>query len=888
MYKQQHTDHFIGRTQEIETFTAWLIDPNSPWILYIHDAVEEADKKGGVGKTWLLRRCAEMTRQDHPDIAIVMVDFFNAADRDCVFLAEKIIASLQELYPAWSPAAFTEAVKLYRREERRSADSGGIESDDMRIRELVSASLAEDLRQLNLHLEQEKKTLLIFFDTFEVIEPTPTIAILRQSQTFPDNYQLERIKTVIAGRNQLDWTHPNWRDREQEVQILSLTPFSPQEMQEYVKTELIYDLLPESEQAQALYERTEGRPIVIGLAIDVLNHRILTIENLVAIAKSRFEASLVPQINKLENPMNWAILFMAHIYHRFNMSILERILQEVELDGPVNAKINRADLSSRLPRLTFVRQAGSIDNFVLHDEMRRLVTKYCWEIQDPRKSIRKAVSKCVISYYEQEVLKAPNDQQRQTLIIEMLYHHLFVDLEDGITYFQLRFYEALRLQKRAFARLLFQETQKFIGLMSPVQLNELQLDEAGLLRTEENASAALDILHQLKDTGDPAWYEENEPRLLMEEGRCYKQQSKWLEASDSFTQCLAIQQTRGNELQCAHLLNNLGLISRLRGQFAQSLHSYEESITLYKKLGRQSEYATTLNGTSTVYRLQGKVEEALRRCKIAWRIRRDLFREDKVSEVQIGSSLNTLGRIYISAGNIIEAERCFNDAFDIYLRTNNKGGIATIYNRFGLIQLMKGNLDSAKEWFAKAERASQEIDGEQYITSLNKQGNICALQHRWDAATTFFERAISHARQASDYYQQTESLIDLADALEHLEQRKRIQDILQEAEETATRENYFYLLGRVEHLRGEIDYRAKDYSVAFTHFAMYCHHMALYNDSEFKTAVNKSVDALLGISKHEVLLIAQELLAYWTTHQLETQYPDFVQAFEEIDDLMEV
>jgi len=34
MYKQQHVDHFIGRTQEIEKFTNWLADPKSPWILY--------------------------------------------------------------------------------------------------------------------------------------------------------------------------------------------------------------------------------------------------------------------------------------------------------------------------------------------------------------------------------------------------------------------------------------------------------------------------------------------------------------------------------------------------------------------------------------------------------------------------------------------------------------------------------------------------------------------------------------------------------------------------------------------------------------------------------------------------------------------------------------
>lgn len=889
MYKQQHVDHFIGRTREIEKFTNWLADPKAPWILYIHDAIEEADKKGGVGKTWLLRKCADLTRQTNPDIAVVMVDFFNSADRDRVFLAEKIVASLQELYPAWSSTAFTKAVQLYYRTEGRySGDSGiSIDSDEMRTREVVSAALTEDLHQLNLHLEQEEKTLLIIFDTFEAIEQTPTVAILRQSQTFPDNYQLKRIKTVIAGRNKLDWTHSNWKGREQEVQVLSLTPFSRQEMQEYVQTELIYELLPQSQQANILYERTEGRPILIGLAIDVLNNRILTIKDLIEIPQNEFEAYLVPQINQLENPLNWVILFMAHVYHRFNMSIFERILQNVVVDDSIRA-IDREELSSRLPRLSFVRQASSGDDFVLHDEMRRLVTRYCWDLQDPDRRIRKEISACVTDYYEQEIIHASNDQQKQTFIIETLYHRLFVNLDDGLDYFNQQFYSALRLQKRAFARLLFQEAQKFGDLLSLAQLNELQYAEAALLRIEDNPSATLDALHHLKNTADPQWYEKNAPSILTLEGRCYQQQSKLPEATTSFLQSLEIQQARGADLLCANLLGNLGLIFRRRGQFATSLEYYDRSIALYKSLGRQSEYAQMLNGSSVVYRLQGKIEEALRRCKIAWRIRRELFREEKVSESQIALSLNTLGGIYLQAGNIIEAERCFNDAFDICLRTNDKRGIATIYNRFGQVQSMKGALESAREWFAKAQYASQEIDADQYIISLNQQGDICTQQRQWEEAITFFEQAIDYARQIPDYYQQTESLIDLADALDHLGRKERVEQILQEAEAIATRENYFNLLGQVEKMRGEIDYHAKDYSAAFLHFAAYCHYMAVYNDTEFKIAVRKVVDALLGVPNSDVPSIAQELLIYWTTQQLDTKYPDFMQAFGEIDDLMEV
>ncbi len=321
MYKQQSIDRFIGRSREIETFTRWFEDPAAPLILYFYDAAEQADRKGGVGKTWLLRKCAELAGQRDRETVVVMLDFFNVGDRDRVFLTEKIMAGLQELYPTWFPEAFTKVIQQYRVEERRSGSAGS----EIRIREEVSSALADDLQRLDQQLAQEQKRLLIFFDTFEAIEQNPAVAVLRPSQTFPDNYQLECIRIVMAGRNELDWTHANWRGREAEVQCVALPPFDEQEMLEYIRTDSIYDLPAQSQQAHALYERTEGRPIIIGLVIDILNNRIQTLDELVAVSKAEFEASLVPQVNKLENPLNWVILFMAHVYHRFHMPILDWI-----------------------------------------------------------------------------------------------------------------------------------------------------------------------------------------------------------------------------------------------------------------------------------------------------------------------------------------------------------------------------------------------------------------------------------------------------------------------------------------------------------------------------------------------------------------------------------
>src|SRR5262249_26062913 len=144
----------------------------------------------------------------------------------------------------------------------------------------------------------------------------------------------------------------------------------------------------EKQQITALYKRTEGRPIMVGLVVDVLNNHVQSFDNLTAIPEKSFEENLIPQIYKLENPINWVILFMAHAYHHFNMALLERILALVPQLEPIHS-VNREEIAEKLPQLSFVRKSSTSESFVLHDEMRRLVVRYCWEELDLDKRLRK-------------------------------------------------------------------------------------------------------------------------------------------------------------------------------------------------------------------------------------------------------------------------------------------------------------------------------------------------------------------------------------------------------------------------------------------------------------------------------------------------------------------
>ena len=113
MLDQQIAEGFIGRKKEIDIFMQWLVDTEAPWILYFYDALKEREKKGGVGKTWLLRKAAALAREQNEKLGIVTVDFFNVADRDGITIAERVVLELKEVYPGWTPSSFEEILGEY-------------------------------------------------------------------------------------------------------------------------------------------------------------------------------------------------------------------------------------------------------------------------------------------------------------------------------------------------------------------------------------------------------------------------------------------------------------------------------------------------------------------------------------------------------------------------------------------------------------------------------------------------------------------------------------------------------------------------------------------------------------------------------------------------------
>lgn len=874
-------EHFVGRELEIAHFKQWLTntDPGAPWILSLYDKLTDPGKQGGVGKTWLLRKFRDIAKQIYPNIVTVYIDFFNIADRDGAAVAEHVVRELKVAYPEWDISNFEK-----NRMEYNSALLEGQE-EIAATRERLADALIADLHVLDEKLGDSDKALLVLFDTYELVEANPLTAALRLEQAFPDNYDFLHTSVIIAGRHALDWNHPNWRDRRREVETMPIAPFTLPEITEYFEKLASVNLSILSDGIQALHERTEGRPILIGLVNDVLGQRISTLKELITIPKVDFEASLVAKLNELENPLAPIIWFMAHAYHRFNFALLDWILRESKYSDLMRDS-NPEEVAQQLLSLSFVRRPGSGNDFVLHDEMRPLVTRHCWEKQDTDGRSRKRLSECVINYYEHELQHIQSEQLKQAYTVELLYHKLYVDLDNGYQYFSEQFSRATNLVLNSFARALLREIQQFTERLSPTQRYTLKYEETRLLRKEEASALALNLLLELEQEADQQWLDEHKSDLLFEKGMAYQQLSRYLEAIESFTTGMEIDKQRGHMSDYAYLLNWLGSVYQKQGQLDAALRYYEEGLEIHKELHDERAYANGLLSVSNIYHLQGKVEEALRRAKTSLRIRQELFKQGKTSELYVGLSLSWIGTIYYQFNDVVKAERYYQEAFDIFARTGYKRGLATIYNRFGKLSMDQGELYHAQQWFEKAYITALGIDIESQINSLNKQGWIKILEKQYEKAIDFLQNAVDLAKEVHDDYQQAESLVDLGEAFKRSEQSEQAQQAWQAARQICLQYNYPYLLGIASSSEGDVLDEIGNHNEAFRKYGEACYYMTQYNNFEYNKGLRKVVDKLFDVPSQEIAPIVDELVAYWSSQGLEKEFPDFVDSCQEVKSLV--
>lgn len=850
---------FIGREKEIEIFREMLQKqapaegkpegehPDTPWILYIHDATPKPEERGGIGKTWLLHKLIEVANEEFADKYFILdeiVDFSAMKNRDRLNVLQNLCRQLEVQTSKEYFAPFWKELAKYQALRARSDVAPHKESTAYR------RVLRAYARCHNRAMKSWGKKSIRFYDVFEAIENDAGY-MMPAEVAFPMVELRKHSIVVIAGRNEFDWNKTWWAGRKGETQTIALKGFDDEETLDYFKAYAYFGFDPErdKENVRRIRALADGRPILIALAVDLLNSRARTFEELAGITdKEKFLPELVRGILNLEKPKDKAVLYMAHVYQRCNVELLAHLLD-------ADKGIDCEQLAEELEKLSFIRRKPG-GQFVLHDEMRRLVNLHLWEKQDPTGEIRRELSRKAIDYYNRKIKEEKEPAERDALIAERLAHKLYIDPMAGYREFDEQFEKVILACRLRTAELLLNSTAEF----------------------KEQIPAPWNVF---MDTYHKGW-------LLVRWERLDEAKEQ-IERGKEELQRLEKQRLATGRM--SEVANLLGYCYRLIGDWKKALANYDEAVRYAKEEGNRDQLAESLNNRANIYRFQGKMQKAREDCRMGLFIREQLLKELETEEAKrsFGNSLYVMGMIAWRMGNTAEASKYFRKASRLYQKISDEVRMALVNKEVGYMYFRTGDDDKGLQYLQRAKRVL-ETHGwrSEQADALNMIGRIYRDRRQSGKAEEFFSRALALAKQAKNYYRTTECNLSFAFLYYTENQPERAKEYCKQGLKLARKYGYILQESLFEGILGNIAYDKGDRQSLREAFERYLTELRLaaeHGEPRFFRALDEVENRLAKLPKGQRNYYCDYLTDEWKKLGLDSTFPALTSACQHLKEL---
>ncbi|MBD3191211.1 MAG: tetratricopeptide repeat protein [Candidatus Heimdallarchaeota archaeon] len=239
---------------------------------------------------------------------------------------------------------------------------------------------------------------------------------------------------------------------------------------------------------------------------------------------------------------------------------------------------------------------------------------------------------------------------------------------------------------------------------------------------------------------------EKEYIILNNLGLIYRIRGDYQKALDLFMQALDILQEEGNQTEKGSIFNNIGGLYYFWGDYQKALDYYKEALTIFQNLGLQVNESTALNNIGLIYNLTGNYEEAL-----------DFFKE--ALETQGGASgteseaaiLNNMGSIYRHLKRYTEAINCYKQVLDIIQELGYKMNEGTILNNIGQVYKDWKRYQEALNYFEQALESRKDVgDKAGEGITLSSLGSVSELLVRYDKALGYYQQALMIIQEVGD------------------------------------------------------------------------------------------------------------------------------------------
>lgn len=220
-----------------------------------------------------------------------------------------------------------------------------------------------------------------------------------------------------------------------------------------------------------------------------------------------------------------------------------------------------------------------------------------------------------------------------------------------------------------------------------------------------------------------------------------KARSMWEESLEVFLQFTEDEYYAESRIRLVHstALLNLGVVSRMRGEFSEALAYYRKSLDIRKTTGYKRGVAACYNNIARVYADNKNDDRALEYYLMA----EEVLKDDP-SDLYQASLLNNIGLIYRRKKELEKAESYFNQSLEKYKALDEPKRVSQSYVNLGLLHKDWDDCDHALDFFSLALIINKEISDRLGIAWCYQYiGECYAHMGQNSEALDYYHRALS-------------------------------------------------------------------------------------------------------------------------------------------------
>ena len=234
-------------------------------------------------------------------------------------------------------------------------------------------------------------------------------------------------------------------------------------------------------------------------------------------------------------------------------------------------------------------------------------------------------------------------------------------------------------------------------------------------------------------------------------GEVYRALGLLHKAEEMHRDARTLQNKGASRTDMAKSLNDLALVLRDQGKFADAESLHREALELRRKIqgGENPDVAESLNNLALVLRSEGKLAESEKMHREALTMQKKIFGEDHLT---IATSLNNLGLVLRDEGSLDEAEKCFRDSLAMQKKIlgENSPAISLTMDTLAFLLRDEGKLSEAEALDREALDRQRKLFGAEHpsvATAMNNLALIFGAQNRLDEAEALHRDALAMRRK---------------------------------------------------------------------------------------------------------------------------------------------